>query len=53
MIDTILNNAKLNKTMRNEIQSLSSRQLDEILTNQPDDIFLLDVREASEVSICH
>lgn len=53
MIDTTLNNAKLNKTMRNEIQSLSSRQLDEILTNQPDDIFLLDVREASEVSICH
>ena len=52
MIDTILYNAKLNKTMRNEIQSLSSRQLDEILTNQPDDIFLLDVREASEVSIC-
>lgn len=53
MIDTTLNNAKLNKTMRNEIQSLSSRQLDEILTNQPDDIFLLDVREVSEVSICH
>lgn len=53
MIDTILNNAKLNKTMRNEIQSLSSRQLDEILTNQPDDIFLLDVREVSELSICH
>ena len=53
MIDTTLNNAKLNKTMRNVIQSLSSRQLDEILTNQPDDIFLLDVREVSEVSICH
>lgn len=53
MIDTTLNNAKLNKTMRNEIQSLSSRQLDEILTNQPDDIFLLDVREVSEVSFCH
>ena len=53
MIDTTLNNAELNKTMRNEIQSLSSQQLDEILTNQPDDIFLLDVREVSEVSICH
>lgn len=53
MIDTTLNNAKLNKTMRNVIQSLSSQQLDEILTNQPDDIFLLDVREVSEVSICH
>lgn len=39
--------------MRNIIQSLSSQQLDEILTNQPDDIFLLDVREVSEVSICH
>lgn len=53
MIDTTLNNAELNKTMRNIIQSLSSQQLDEILTNQPDDIFLLDVREVSEVSICH
>lgn len=53
MIDTTLNNAELNKTMRNIIQSLSSQQLDEILTNQPDDIFLLDVREDSEVSICH
>ena len=53
MIDTTLNNAELNKTMRNVIQSLSSKQLDEILTNQPDDIFLLDVREVSEVSICH
>lgn len=53
MIDTTLNNAELNKTMRNIIQSLSSQQLDEILTNQPDDIFLLDVREVSELSICH
>ena len=53
MIDSTLNNAELNKTMRNVIQSLSSKQLDEILTNQPDDIFLLDVREVSEVSICH
>lgn len=41
-----------NGVTHNMIQPISSQQLAQILNRQPNDIFLLDVRENNEVEIC-